>query len=68
MTENETPSLEDIVTHTDLAAFLGVSTRSLSYYRIPHIDVGRQRLYFKQTVALWLSRREGKGRVSPDRG
>jgi hypothetical protein len=52
------PTLDDIVTHKELAEFLGISERSLSCYRIRHIELGRQRLYFRQAVVEYLRRRE----------
>ena len=53
------PQLEDVVTHKELAEFLGITERSLGRYRIPSIEIGKQRLYFKGDVAQWLrSRRD----------
>ena len=65
--DDETPRLDDLVTHKDLAAFLDMTERSLSGYRIPAVVMGGRRFYFKQAVARWLLRREGKGRLNPDR-
>jgi hypothetical protein len=53
--------LEDIVTHKELAAWLGISDLSLSYYRVPKIVIGKQRLYVKQHVVRWLLDREQRG-------
>jgi hypothetical protein len=55
---NTERTLDDVVTHKELAEFLGISERSLSCYRIRHIDLGRQRLYFRQSVVEYLKRRE----------
>lgn len=53
------PQLEDVVTHKEVAEFLGISERALHAYRIPHVKLSRQKLYFKADVAGWLrSRRE----------
>jgi hypothetical protein len=51
--------LEDVVTAEELAAFLGISTRSLARLDVPFIQLGTQRVYFKQTVVEWLKHREG---------
>jgi hypothetical protein len=52
--------LDDVVTHRELAEFLGLTERALSYYRIPSMQMGRSRLYFRQSVAAWLKTREGR--------
>jgi hypothetical protein len=57
MTDPQAPKLEDVVTHRELAEFLGISERSLSFYRIRHVELGKQRLYFRQDVAAYLKRR-----------
>jgi hypothetical protein len=56
MTENE-PKFEDILTGREVAEFLGVTERSLAAYRIPHCQLGKVRLYFRQDVAAYLKRR-----------
>lgn len=61
MPETE-PKLEDVVTHQEVAQFLGLPEKSLHAYRIPHIKMGRSKLYFKDDVARWLrSRRDAAG-------
>ncbi len=56
------PSLEDVVTHREVAEFLGVSEKSLHAYRIPNVRLGKSKLYFKADVARWLrSRRDAPG-------
>jgi hypothetical protein len=52
--------LEDVVTHRELAEFLGMSERSLSYFRLPSVQMGKARLYFRGSVAGWLKAREGR--------
>lgn len=62
MNDTDTPRLEDVVTHRELAEFLGISERSLSMYRdLPRIELpGGRRLYFRQSVAAWLRKRESR--------
>lgn len=53
-----TDLFDEVITHRELADFLGVSERSLYAYRIPRISLGKQRLYFKTDVAQWLRSRQ----------
>lgn len=53
------PKLENIVTVEELAEFLGVPAKTIKDQRtLPSIRLGRQRLYFRETVAEWLKERE----------
>lgn len=58
-------TLDDVVTHKELAEFLDISPQALSYYRIPSIEMGKQRLYLRPTVVEWLKEREGRRSVRP---
>jgi hypothetical protein len=53
----EPPRFEDILTGREVAEFLGVTERSLAAYRIRHCELGKVKLYFRQDVAQYLSRR-----------
>jgi len=59
MSEEPAP-LEEWVTHRELADFLGISERALANYAIQRVDLGKQRLYSKSDVALWLANRRGR--------
>lgn len=62
MTDPNSFALEDVVTQEELAQFLGVTPRSLAVQRgIPHVMIGKVRLYYKQDVSDWLrSRVQGR--------
>jgi len=60
-------TLDDVLTHKQLAEFLDISEQALSYYRIPSIEMGRKRLYLWPTVSQWLKDREGNRRPARPR-
>ena len=59
-TEQDPPRLEDFETEERVAEFLGISETSLRRYRdLPRVELpGGRRLYYRQSVAGWLRKRE----------